>query len=180
MRIFSFAGSLRAKSFNAALLRELQSLAPSEVNFRIFQKLSLIPSFNPDLEDANPHPILKEFREEVASAKGILITSPEYVHGVPGVLKNALDWIVGSGELDGKPVAIINGSTGDAQWVKASLHEILGVMSAGKVIKEASFVVPAIKTKFDENGYLIDEALRKKLARSLEVLIATCKAAYTA
>jgi hypothetical protein len=110
MRIVALSGSLQERSSNAALLGAAQSLAPKDMTVVISDAVSRVPLFNPDLEEP-PQPVaLDRFRREVGTADAVLIASPEYAHGVPGALKNALDWLVGSGELYAKPVAIIAGS----------------------------------------------------------------------
>src|SRR5215471_687580 len=93
-RILAISGSLRAVSSNTALLRAAAMLAPAGVEIRVYDGLGDLPHFNPDLEGAEP-PVVKDFGAQVGAADGIILSTPEYAHGVPGVLKNALDWLVG-------------------------------------------------------------------------------------
>ena len=109
MRILAISGSLRRISSNTTLLRAIDALAPPGVEVTLYDGLADLPAFNPDFEGAEPSSVLA-FRGQLKSADGVFISSPEYAHGVPGSLKNALDWIVGSGELVDKPVAILNAS----------------------------------------------------------------------
>src|SRR6266542_4369577 len=105
VQLLAISGSLRRTSLNTALLRAAAQLAPTGVEILLFAGLGDLPLFNPDLEGNEPRSVL-EFRAQLQLRNGVLISSPEYAHGVSGVLKNALDWVVGSGEFSGKPVAI--------------------------------------------------------------------------
>src|SRR6476619_6816426 len=107
--ILSISGSLRRGSSNTTVLRAAALLAPEGVTISMFEEIGSLPHFNPDLDGIEGSAVL-DFRRRLQDADGVLISSPEYAHGVPGSLKNALDWIVGSGELVDKPVAIINAS----------------------------------------------------------------------
>src|SRR5438105_3467377 len=109
MRILTISGSLRSASSNTTLLRAAAALAPEGVEIILYDGLGDLPHFNPDLEEANL-PSVMDFRARLRAADGVLISSPEYAHGVPGVMKNALDWVVGSGEFVDKPVALLNAS----------------------------------------------------------------------
>ena len=102
-RILAISGSLRSASSNTAVLQAIAALAPTEVQVVLYSGLSELPSFNPDLDTATPLPAVSEFRKQLLASDGVLISSPEYAHGVPGTLKNALDWLVRSGELYEKP-----------------------------------------------------------------------------
>ena len=111
VHVLAISGSLRSGSSNTILLRAAAELAPRGLSVAFYEGLGELPHFNPDLDDeANPPPQVREFRDALRAADGVMICSPEYAHGVPGSLKNALDWVVGSGELSGKPVALINAS----------------------------------------------------------------------
>jgi NAD(P)H-dependent FMN reductase len=128
-RLFAISGSLRRVSASSSLLRHFAEDAPPDASIVLFKSLALIPPFNPD-EEGNPAPdAVAELRAAIAAADGVLFSTPEYAHGVPGVLKNALDWLVGSGELYEKPVAIVQPSARGA-FARASLAETLKVMGA--------------------------------------------------
>lgn len=105
MEIMAISGSLRKVSSNTTLLRAVQRLAPEGVLITIYTGLGDLPHFNPDLEGQEPQSVF-DLRAQMQKAAGVLICSPEYAHGVPGVLKNALDWLVGSGETVNKPFAL--------------------------------------------------------------------------
>jgi chromate reductase len=132
MRILAISGSLRTASSNSTLLRAAAAIAGPDVEMVAFAGLGDLPHFNPDLDQGTPPSAVAEFRQEVAGADALVISSPEYAHGVPGTLKNALDWLVGGIEINGKPVALLNASA-RATHADESLRETLTVMGA-KVI----------------------------------------------
>src|SRR5688572_752722 len=90
--ICGIAGSLRRASYNRALLRAAQELAPEGMEIRIFDRMGELPLYNEDVEaQGDPEPV-QAFKAAIGQADGLLIATPEYNHGVPGVLKNAIDW----------------------------------------------------------------------------------------
>jgi NAD(P)H-dependent FMN reductase len=106
MRILGICGSLQAHSSNLTLLQTAAAAAPSGVDVVIFDGLRDLPQFNPDLETpAAPAPVV-EWRCALAESDGLIIASPEYGFSLPGALKNGIDWVIGSGELERKIVAI--------------------------------------------------------------------------
>jgi NAD(P)H-dependent FMN reductase len=106
MRILAISGSLQARSKNVALLNAAAILAPPSVDLVLFDGIRDLPHFNPDIEaSAVPESVLR-WRQALAVSDAVLIASPEYGFSLPGVLKNAIDWVIGSGELEGKVVAI--------------------------------------------------------------------------
>jgi len=140
MRIFAISGSLRAGSSNAGLLRAAAGLAPAGWEFTFYdQALGRLPYFSPDLdgEGAIPPPEVAELRALIAAADGVLISCPEYAHGVPGAFKNALDWLVSSGELGGKPTAVLLASPSGAGFAHAALLPTLQVIET-KIVFVAS------------------------------------------
>lgn len=108
VKILALSGSLRKASVNTAVLRVAAALAPPDVEITVFQGLGGIPPFDPDLDtNGSAPPNVLSFRQMVDEADGVLIASPEYAHGVSGVLKNALDWLVSCTlAFYGKPVAL--------------------------------------------------------------------------
>lgn len=141
LHILAISGSLRAASSNTAVLQAMSTVAADGMTITLYDQLADLPYFNPDLDRETDTPLapVRELRAQVGRADGILISSPEYAHGVPGVLKNALDWLVSSSEFPGKPVALINISP-RSTYVQASLTEILTTMSAA-LITDAAFTV---------------------------------------
>jgi chromate reductase len=124
-------------------------LAPEGIEIALYEGLGDLPHFNPDLEEDEPAAVT-DWRARVRGADGLLISCPEYAHGVPGVLKNALDWLVGGDEFIRKPVALLNAAP-RATHAQASLAETVTVMS-GRLVAEASIAVPLLGTKLDEAG----------------------------
>jgi NAD(P)H-dependent FMN reductase len=168
VRVLGISGSLRSASSNGALVQAAVRLAPAGVELSIYRELADIPPFNPDLDtDAAPIAVFR-FRAALQASDAILISSPEYAHGVPGVLKNALDWLVSSGELIDKPIALINASA-RAKHAHASLCETLTTMS-GTVVKDASITIPLAGTTLDADGNLSDVCLSTSLRSAIEAL----------
>jgi NAD(P)H-dependent FMN reductase len=106
MQILAICGSLSQKSGNLALLQHAISAAPAGVEVVLFDGLRELPHFNPDLELGGELPAVAHWRKAIQGAAALLIASPEYGHSLPGVLKNGIDWVIGSGELERKVVAI--------------------------------------------------------------------------
>ncbi|MFI9050684.1 NADPH-dependent FMN reductase [Streptomyces sp. NPDC053427] len=171
MRLLALSGSLRARSSTGAVLRSALDLHQGPATTA---DIGALPHFNPDLdgEDATPPPPVAALRTAAAAADAILVVSPEYAHGVPGVLKNALDWLVSSGECVDKPVAVITASpfpTG-GDHANAQLRETLRMMSA-EVVPAACREIPAIGPKTDPaTERVTDEATLADLRAALSHL----------
>lgn len=175
MRVVAISGSLRAGSSNGALLRAAAALAPPGMELVFYEDLGSLPHFNPDLDTDSPPETVKQFRAMLGAADGALISSPEYAHGIPGSLKNALDWIVSSGELNAKPVLLIMASPSGGRQAQASLIEVLSVMDM-KVLVDASLLVISAQKKVDDEGRVSDPGLAKALKASLASLAAAIAA----
>jgi chromate reductase len=168
VRVLAISGSLRRASSNSALVFAAVHVAPVGVEVSTYNELADVPPFNPDLDTDTPPTGVVRFRAALESCDAILICSPEYAHGVSGVLKNALDWVVSSGELIDKPIALINAST-RATHAYASLREILTTMS-GRVIQDASVTIPLEGSTCDANSIAQDVRLSGLLKASLAAL----------
>lgn len=134
--------------------------------------MGTLPAFNPDLEEdplATPHTVT-EWRSALAAADMLLISSPEYAHGIPGALKNALDWVVGSGELVGKPVGVINASAA-SRFAFPQLVEVLTVMSA-TVVPGATVVLDLPRRGDGLTSLATDPAVTAALRGVLAALLA--------
>ena len=149
MNILAVSGSLQSTSSNTRFLCTAQTEAPAGVDVTVYGGLAELPHFNPDLDTDPPLSAVAELRARLAAADGVLIASPEYAHEMPGSLKNALDWVVGSGELYGKPVVIVCVSPrlDGGVNVREALARTLGAQGADVV---ASMTVQVVKTKPDE------------------------------
>jgi len=174
IRLLGISGSLRRTSGNSALVNAAVRLAPVGVEVSIYRELGDIPPFNPDLDTEAVPAAVSTFRAALQASDAILLSSPEYAHGVSGVLKNALDWVVSSGELIDKPIALINASA-RATHAHASLWETLTTMS-GHVVKDASITIPLAGNALDAEGNLCDPNLSILLTSAIESLAHAARA----
>ncbi|BCL75610.1 hypothetical protein JHS3_13460 [Jeongeupia sp. HS-3] len=142
-------------------------LAPPGVEISVYQGLGDLPLFNPDLETSDPLPVRK-LRSHIIASDALLIASPEYAHGVTGVMKNALDWMVGCEAFVRKPVALLNASP-RAVHAQAALHETISVMSA-HIIEAASITVPILGSKLTEDCIVHHPQIAVSLRMALAAL----------
>jgi chromate reductase, NAD(P)H dehydrogenase (quinone) len=133
------------------------------------QQQGELPHFSPDLdgEGATAPAAVAELRDWIAGSDGVLIVCPEYAHGVPGVFKNALDWVVSSGELGGKPTAVLTASPSGAGFARAALLPTLQVMEARIVLDES---VRFARTHLAPDGQLLDATVSAAVERALAAL----------
>lgn len=167
MKILTLSGSLRAASINSALLRAVARLAADGMQVEIFQQLGELPLFNPDLESQLPVPVVL-FYKQVAAADALIIASPEYAHGISGVIKNALDWLVGFEPFVNKPIAVLNASP-RAYHADAALREVLKTMSA-LVVESASISISLLSAGLTEEGMVADAVVSNAIAAALDAL----------
>lgn len=145
-KIITLNGSLRQNSSNKEFINFLRvQLKNFEID--IYDNLGDLPHFNPDLEI--PSNVLG-FKEKINLSDYLLIVTPEYAHGIPGVLKNALDWLVSDEHLPGKRVILFVCSAGDGQNAMDSLVEITRTMSLD-VVTERCFCISRIRSRAREN-----------------------------
>lgn len=138
--VLAISGSLRAASSNGAVVEAAGLVAPDGVRVEVYGGLAGLPHFNPDVEESALPPEPAELRAAVGRADAVLISSPEYAHGVPGSLKNALDWLVGGPEFYCKPVALVNASPASVH-APAQLAEIAATMG-GDLVRAAWIDLP--------------------------------------
>ena len=174
MKVLGIAGSLREGSYNRGLLRAARELLPEGVELAEFD-LRGLPFYDGDLEAAgDPEPVTA-LKDAIREADALLIATPEYNRGVPGGLKNAVDWAsrppLGS-PLVGKPVALVGASTGRGGTALAQqqLREALEFPRA-TVLDEPQVLVPEAYVHFDEHGDLADDGIRAELAELLDTLV---------
>lgn len=152
----------------------MSRLAPDNIKIVLYQELDSLPHFNPDLDsDGNTPLSVANLRRQIQSANGVLISSPEYAHGVPGALKNALDWLVSSGELVGKPFALINASS-RSHHAQEQLAEILKTMAAN-IVEEASITTPFFGKSLDEAEILANIELSSLLRSTIAKFVDSIK-----
>jgi chromate reductase len=174
VKVLGVSGSLRAGSYNTTLLRAARELLPPEADFELWQGLKAVPPYDED-DDVEPAPpAVASLRAAIAAADAVLFATPEYNASVPGVLKNALDWVsrpLRSNPLRSKPVAVVGASTGafGAVWSQAELRKVLAAIGAR--VLEGEVAVGHAPTKFDEHGRLSDHQLREQLAEVVEALV---------
>jgi len=169
IRILVISGSLRQDSSNQKSIDQLAVLVPKNIEFKIYNDLGKLPHF--DGEEGNKY--VDEWRKQIREADGVLICTPEYAFGIPGSLKNALDWTVSSGDFYDKPVALITASSvGDKGH--AALLNVLTAITA-KMNDDTKLLVPFIRSKFNEKGELNTETLTtiENVLKSLIQLIET-------
>jgi len=172
LRILCLAGSLRRASWNRRLLQAAVSLAPMGVEVEVYDALATVPLFDEDLEQAEPEgpPGVRALRTAIAAADGLLIATPEYNHALPGVLKNALDWLSREspqGEvLAERPVAVFGASSGPwgTRLAQASLRQVLHTCGALVMPSPTLFMARAAE-HFDAHGALADAAAHASLHR---------------
>jgi len=171
----AISGSLRAHSSNTEVLRACAILAPASVRVRIFDGLADLPHFNPDLdaEGAVLPASVEAFRGEIDAADALLISSPEYAHGVPGTLKNALDWLVSSPGMVFKPIALLNVSPRSTH-AYASLVEILRTMST-VAVPGASVQLSLASRTVSADEIAADPQIADRLRSSLDALLVAAK-----
>ena len=175
MKILGISGSLRAASYNTALLRAAAQVAPDDVTVDIYEDLELLPPFNEDREDAPPAEV-QRLRAELESADAVLFSTPEYNTTIPGQVKHLVDWASRphgpDSALWGKPVAVIGASMTDygAMWAQDHLRKALGI--AGARVLDAELPVAKAHDLFSADGELTDPETRERLAEIVSGLIA--------
>jgi chromate reductase, NAD(P)H dehydrogenase (quinone) len=174
LKLLGIAGSLRKGSYNRSLLRATRELLPDGVEIVEFE-IGALPFYDGDVEAAgDPEPVVA-LKDAIREADALLIATPEYNRGVPGVLKNAVDWAsrppLGS-PLTGKPVALIGASTGRGGTALAQqqLRQALEFPRA-HVLDEPQVLVPEAYMCFDDRGELTDEGVRAELAELVDTLV---------
>ena len=171
LKVVGFAGSLRQASLNRALLKAAAEAAPARLSIEI-RGLDDLPLYNGDVEAAGMPAPVEALAGAIRSADGLLIATPEYNHGVPGVLKNAIDWLSRPprrSALDGKPVGVLGASPGITGSARAqSQLRAAFVFTNSYAMPQPEVIVGRAHEKFDEQGRLTDEVTRKFLAVFME------------
>ena len=172
--ILAIPGSIRQGSYNRLLLESATRAATADMTIRIYDELGTLPLFGEDSEKATggtgPDAVV-QLRRAVALADGLLISTPEYNQSVPGVLKNALDWLSRAGPdevLIGKPVAVIGASAGrwGTRLAQAAVRQTLYATESVVLPAPALYVREAARV-FDATGQLADAGIQKQLENVL-------------
>jgi chromate reductase len=173
IRVVGFAGSLRRASYNRGLIRAAAELAPPGIVVDVFD-LSDLPLYNQDVEDAGEPAAVVAFKQAIERSDAMLVATPEYNHGIPGVLKNALDWASRprvTSPLRDKAVAVLGASPGHGSTARAQaqLRDAF-VFTGACVMPLPELLVGSAGQHFDDDGNLTDEALRTSLVELVEAL----------
>lgn len=174
-KVLAIAGSLRAKSYNRALLVHAKKTAPASLAIEIFD-LAGLPMFDEDVEAVGYPDTVAKLQAAVGAADALLIATPEYNYGTSGVLKNALDWMSrppGKATCTGKPTALIGAAAGGggSMRAQATLRPVLAAMGMLQLVG-ADLIVPAAYNAFDAEGNLVNETSQKALAKTLDAFAA--------
>jgi chromate reductase, NAD(P)H dehydrogenase (quinone) len=172
--VLGICGSLRRDSYNRALLVAAQEVAPPEMQIRLLD-LHGIPAYDADLEATGDPEGVRRLKKAIRSADALLIATPEYNYGIPGALKNAIDWASQPKRrsvLDAKPVAIMGATTGigGTAEAQAQLRRVL-MFPGAQTLPEPEVFVSLAEGKFDHELRLIDEETRIAIERLLEALV---------
>lgn len=155
MKILAISGSTRKASSNLNLIKAIADLSSEDFAVSVFEGLSELPHFNPDLDNENVPRQVTDFRKQLREADGVLFCTPEYAIGVPGTLKNAIDWTVSSMDFSQKPVALITASL-SGEKAHLSLLGTLLIIEA-KMTPDTQLLISFIKTKISTDGEIIDK-----------------------
>ncbi|MEP7268435.1 MAG: NADPH-dependent FMN reductase [Saprospiraceae bacterium] len=153
-KVLAISGSTRQNSINHSLIKAIAELSATSLEITIFEGIANLPQFNPDNDGDNVAKEVADFRQQLDSAEGIIICTPEYAHGVPGTLKNAIDWTISSSSFPQKPTMLITASIGGHYGHKA-LMETLKAIEA-KNIDNLQMVIPFVKTKISMDNKITD------------------------
>lgn len=173
IRVVAFAGSLRRASYNRGLIRAAAESAPAGISIEIID-LDRIPMYNQDVEDAGEPIAVTTFKRILTSADALLVATPEYNHGVPGVLKNAIDWASrprATSPLLDKPVAVLGATPGRGSTARAQaqLRETF-VFTGACVMPLPELLAASAASHFDHLGNLTDPELRASVVELVEAL----------
>jgi chromate reductase, NAD(P)H dehydrogenase (quinone) len=171
--LFAIAGSLRARSSNRTLLEAASAVAPDDVRIDLYDGVARLPHFNPDL-DANAIADVVDLTRRVRESDGVIVSSPEYARGIPGALKNALDWLVGGDGFVAKPFMLLNASD-RSQFAQRALIDVLQTMS-GIAIGDAFLTVPLLGQAPALDTLLRDARHTDPIRASLATFVAAIRA----
>jgi chromate reductase len=178
IKVLAISGSTREKSSNLYLIRAIREMGSALFAMKLFDGLSAIPHFNPDLDNENPPVEVAYFRRQLKEADGILICTPEYAMGVPGTLKNAIDWTVSSMEFSGKPVALITASLSGEKGHASLLGTLLVIES--QITDDTQLIIPFVKTKINDSSTITDAETSKKVVHLIQSFVELIKRQKTA
>jgi NAD(P)H-dependent FMN reductase len=173
-KILAICGSSSSNSSNEKILRAIASLYNKELDIQIYTQINQLPYFDPDVRDENVALEVKEFREMIAAAEGIIICTPEYVFSIPAVLKNALEWTVSTTVFSYKPVAFIVASA-SGEKAYESLDIIMRTLTQEPVPENLKLLIRGVRSILNEEGMIIDENIMNQIKQLVNGLIAEIK-----
>ncbi|QNK61060.1 NAD(P)H-dependent oxidoreductase [Pedobacter sp. PAMC26386] len=169
IKIVAISGSTRQRSSNLNLIKAVQHMAANLFELSVFEGLTDLPHFNPDLDNEDVSGNIKSFRNILRAADGILICTPEYAVGVPGTLKNAIDWTVGTMEFSQKPVALITAATSGARAHESLLGTLLIIEA--KITADMQLLIPAVRIKVTDAGEITDSETFTQVNKLISSLV---------
>lgn len=169
--ILGISGSLRSQSSNTILLHAMSALLPHNAYLEVYDTLDRLLHFNPDIDTEKELKEVDGFRRKLRIADAVLFSTPEYAFGVPGVLKNALDWLVSSGEMNEKPVAAVSASPLYGGGDKALNSLLLTLTALGTNMKgDSSYSIPSVYKKINAQDGITDPETASRLTSLLQEL----------
>src|SRR5579885_3059370 len=172
VKILAISGSLRTSSSNTNVLRAIATIAKPNISIEIFEQLGALPYFSPDIDTEDAHAAVQIFRNAIQKADAVIICTPEYAFGAPGMLKNALDWTVSSGSFSRKPLALLSASPLASGADKAHASLLLTFKALDAIIPDAcKVIIPIVYKKINASAEILDESLRTELEKALDALI---------
>ncbi|MBO9672471.1 MAG: NAD(P)H-dependent oxidoreductase [Sphingobacteriaceae bacterium] len=165
-KVFAISGSTKSSSTNALYISAISHLLGKDFEVSVFPTIADVPHFNPDLDLENQPKVVSDLREALQKADGIIISTPEYAMGLPGSLKNLLDWTVSSASFSGKPVLALVAST-QGEKAHQSIIDVLTVLEA----KVFSQLIPFAKAKINFEAKITDQETLTKLKNTIHAFV---------
>lgn len=178
LKILAISGSTRKVSSNLHLIHAIENMSREQFDIQIFEGLTGLPHFNPDIDNEGTVPAeVMAFRQLLNEADGVLICTPEYAIGVPGTLKNAVDWTVSAMNFSQKPVALITASLSGAKGHQ-SLLGTLQIIEA-RLTEHTHMFISGIKAKVNDQAVITDEATRQRIQQLIAAFTALIRGDLT-
>lgn len=180
IKVLAICGSTRQSSSNHNIIKAFTALSNNIFDVRLYGDLTHLPHFNPDEDvapDSAPAPV-QDFRRQLEQADAVLISTPEYAIGVPGTLKNAIDWTVSSMHFSKKPVALITAGTSGHKAHQSLLGTLLIIES--RISEDTQIVVSSVRTKVNDQGVVTDEVTLTAIRKLIQSLAGLADGSVTA
>ena len=161
--VFAIVGSVDKGSVNQKILENIATLIPDTVKLSQFDDLTSLPHFNPSESINNPPPSVVDFRNRIQQADGVIICTPEYIFGIPAILKNAIEWCVATTVFSNKPVGLITASTSGIKGhdqLKLIMNTLASITS-----EETNLLISGVKSKINLNGEIVDQHTKQAIAQ---------------